>query len=624
MCGIAGILNFDNKPFDNNVIKNIASSIKHRGPDAEGIFVEDNCILIHKRLSIIDLSENANQPMMSKSERFVIVYNGEIYNYRQIAKEITNITGYQFKTNSDTEVVIEGFQLWGTKIVEKLNGMFAFAVYDRKNKKITMFRDRIGIKPLYYYFDNNIFAFASEIKCFKNITNINLEINSNIIKYFLYLGYCPEPETIYKHIKTLPPATIIEVDSSRNITQHQYWSVDKIVRPYTNVVSEEQYTQQLKELIYNSVEQHLISDVPFGIFLSGGTDSSIIAAVAAKVANTKINTFTIGFYENKYNEADYAKKVAKYINANHTEFILSENQIIDTIDTFFEIYDQPFADSSAIPTLIISKLAANNVKMILSGEGGDELFLGYGAYLWAKRLYNPFFTTFRKPISALFLTTPHNRYKRIAKLINYYDKQKISSHIFSQEQYYFTETEIKNILMPNYYKSPINNDIIYDYHQRKLSPVEQQALFDIKNYLPNDLLVKFDRATMYHSIEGRVPLLDTNIVEFAVNLPLNLKINNGITKYILKKILYQHIPPQYFDRPKWGFAIPLNKWLKGKLYGLIDNYLNKDIIEKYQIVDYNIVKTLINDYKNNSQKEFLYNRLWLLIVLHRWFDKNIK
>lgn len=615
MCGICGIYSSWSKN-ELHQIEKMNMSLQHRGPDANATYFSDFCSLGHTRLSIIDLSSNANQPMFSQNQRFVTVFNGEIYNFEEIAKELPNFTP---RTHSDTEVITEAFALYGPCFVSKLNGMFAIAIFDTQDKKLFLFRDRIGKKPLFYFFDGEHFAFASEIKALlqNDYIKSKIIINYKSINSFLHLGYIPQPETIYNNIFKFPAGYSAKV-SPFKMEMNCYWDVkNKITSNYID--NEEEALQTLDSLLNDSVKKRLISDVPYGTFLSGGIDSSIVTAIAAKNAPDKLKTFSIRFESAKHDESIYARKVAEYLQTEHHEFTVTEQQAKEFIPQLIDIYDEPYADSSAIPTLMVSKLAKSNVTMTLSGDGGDELFWGYGAYHWAERLHKPLFQYFNKPISGI-LSLGDNRKQRAAKLIDFDNREKIHQHIFSQEQYFFTEKEIKSLLNNDIYES-INIMNKYEGFSRDLSPVEVQSLFDIEAYLKDDLMVKVDRAAMHFALETRVPLLDYRIVEFAINLHPKLKINNGQSKYLLKKLLYKYVPEEYFQRPKWGFSIPLDKWLKEDLKFLVDQYLSDEIILKHNIVNLKEVKKLLELFYK-ADKQYLYNRIWLLIVLHIFLEKH--
>ncbi|MDD4215122.1 MAG: asparagine synthase (glutamine-hydrolyzing) [Bacteroidales bacterium] len=617
MCGIAGFYSEQNI-FSNEDLVKMTQRLQHRGPDASGHFFDGYIGLGHRRLSIIDLSEAANQPMLSHDNNFVIAYNGETYNFREIREEILKQRTIKFQTSSDTEVILEDFALWGVSFVNKLNGMFAIAIFNKAEKKLYLFRDRIGIKPLYYFFDGHNFAFASEIKSLLTSPFIkkSVKINRSSINEFLYLGYIPEPHTIYDKIYKFPSASHAVVNSE-GIFISSYWNIEEKIEG--DLFSDEtQAKNKLKTLLENSVKYRLISDVPFGTFLSGGVDSSLVTAIAQSVSSKPVNTFSIRFEDSKYNESAYAQKVADYLGTRHHEFKVTEKDAIALIPELIDVYDEPFSDSSAIPTMLVSKLARKYVTMTLSGDGGDELFMGYGAYNWARRMQNPFYRAFHKPIY-FSLSMLGDRYRRAAHIFDYPGYSKIKSHIFSQEQYLFKCNEIFKLLHPDFRQEILLSE---DLKSTSISASEAQALFDLKYYLKDDLLVKVDRASMKYSLETRVPLLDYRIVEFAFNLSEKLKIKGTTQKYLLKEVLYDYIPRQYFDRPKWGFAIPLKKWLKNELKYLIDEHLSESIIKKHNICNFRKVEELKDCFLNKGY-DYIYNRLWLLIVLHRFFDRKI-
>jgi asparagine synthase (glutamine-hydrolysing) len=624
MCGISGFYSFD-KVFSEPELHGMTEILAHRGPDASGYFVDDVIGLGHRRLSIIDLSEAANQPMHSSDNRYVMVYNGEVYNYQEIASELKQNFKTEFKTASDSEILLEAYVQYGPAFLQKLNGMFALAIYDKEKKELFVCRDRIGIKPLYYFWDGHNFAFASELKALTKLAFIPFQVNRNAVYHFLHMGFIPSPQSIYKSIKKLESATWLKI-SKGNLEPCTYWSPKQQVSERV-ITREKEALVKLSDLLMSSVQYQIKSDVPFGVFLSGGIDSSLITANAVNLSGIKVNTFSIGFEENKYNESVYAKSVANYMRTNHHEFIVSHKDAIDLIDTIFEAYSEPFADPSAIPTMLVSKLARKHVTVTLSGEGGDELFLGYGAYQWAERLNNPFIKNFRYQIAAL-LTKFSKRFNRHANYFLYPTDELQYSHILSQEQYYFSLAEADKLLTPEFiaYPETQNTELLNDFGievnnlRRTLNPMEKQALFDLQFYLQGDLLTKVDRASMHFSLETRVPYLDHRIIEFTLNLSPDLKYKNHTTKYLLKEILYQYVPKKFFDRPKQGFAIPLAKWLKNDLYFLIDEMLSKEVIEKFNIVNYSYVEQLKREFLNG--KDFYYSRLWLLIILHKWMKKH--
>jgi len=621
MCGIAGFIFKDKQKWLNGAVHS-AKSIAHRGPDARGTYSDDLILLTHLRLSIIDLSEKANQPMHSHCGRYVMIYNGEVYNFRELLEELKeHRPGFQAKTHSDSEIILEAFATWNTDLPKKLNGMFAIAIWDKQLKTLYIFRDRIGIKPVYYYHRNGETAFASELKALVAHPEIkkNLTINYTAVNQFLNLGYIPAPNSIYSEIQKFP-AGHYAIIKNGEFKLFPYWQPEEKISPDNRITDPDIARNELKKLIESSVKYRLISDVPYGTFLSGGIDSSLVTAVAQSMHSDAINTFSIGFWDKGYDESGYAREIAEYLGTNHHELIVTEEDALQWMPRLNDIYDEPYADSSAIPTLLVSSMAKQHVTMTLSGDGGDELFMGYGAYKWAERLNNPLISLFGKPISLLLKHGPE-KYRRASSLFNKIPQHQIKSHIFSQEQYLFNRKEIGKIL-----KNPFLRDFELDENfsgeLSYLNAAEQQALFDLKYYLPDDLLVKVDRASMHFALETRVPLLDYRIVEWALNLHPSLKLNNGETKWILKKLLYQYVPQKYFDRPKRGFAIPLQKWLQKELKEYALDYLNPDAIKKTAILEpLETEKLLRNFYKNDQH--YLYNRVWQLLVLQKWLmDKH--
>lgn len=615
MCGIAGFYSL-NKQFTNTDLQAMTTALQHRGPDAAGYFTSaDNAVgLGHRRLSIIDLSTAANQPMFSQNERYAMVFNGEVYNFQEIEKQL----GIQPRTTSDSEIILEAFVQKGVEAVNLFNGMFAIAIYDKLDGTLYFFRDRLGKKPFYYFIEDGSIAFGSEMKALLQVPSLRkaIKVYKPSIYTFLYAGYIPEPFTIYDKIKRLPAGSYAIITNG-DIKITRYWQPENKIEAKVET-DFNKAKKQLNELLTSSVQYRMISDVPFGTFLSGGIDSSTVTAIAQKISSKPVNTFSIGFKEAKFNESEYARKVSEHLGTHHYEFIVTEQDALGLIDQMITAYDEPYADSSAIPTMLVSKLARKYVTMTLSGDGGDELFLGYGAYQWAKRLNNPLVKMFRGPIN-MSLSKLGSRYKRAAGVFNYKSKDRIKSHIFSQEQYFFSEQELDTLLTPDYRHHILFTENFADLN-RKLSDQEEQALFDIKHYLKDDLLVKVDIASMQFALETRAPFLDYRVVEFALNLSENLKKKDGVAKYLLKEVLYDYVPKSFFDRPKWGFSIPLVKWLKTDLHYLIDNYLSPALIEQYGMVKPDAVKELIKKFEQGD--DYLYNRLWVLILLHKWVKEH--
>lgn len=615
MCGIFGFVS-PSGHLNAEDAKFMCEQLRHRGPDTQD-FAESKVFMGHTRLSIIDLSAQANQPMSSQNGRYQIVFNGEIYNYQEIAKELLESGHGPFRTHSDTEVILEAFFAWGPDFVQKLNGMFAIAITELETGKLFLFRDRIGIKPLYYYEHLGDFIFASELKAISGLKKIKprLSLSERAIELFLHLGYIPAPLSIYNEVKKFPQGHWGLYENGK-LKIHPYWqAIQKLgAQPVTN---KEEALQQLGSLVESSVRYRLISDVPFGTFLSGGIDSSLVTAMASRIVGSSLKTFSIAFDDAKYNEAPFAAQVAQYLGTNHHELTVTEADAEEIIPMLPGFFDEPFADSSAIPTFLLSKLTRNHVTMALSGDGGDELFHGYGAYQWANRLSN---TLFRlpAPIIASMLSFGDSRQRRVGRLLQIPAKDALAAHVFSQEQYFFSRNEVGKIL------KNIRDFSVPSFPEKLpgwMDAASRQAFFDLSFYLPDDLLVKVDRASMAVALEARVPLLDYRIVEFALNLHPSLKIHNNTQKYLLKELLYTLVPRGLFDRPKWGFSIPLPRWMKSNLKPLVNDYLSQPMVQKWGILHPDRVQNILKAF-GKPENEFLYNRIWLMLVLQQWLDEN--
>lgn len=619
MCGLFGVISTKGS-VNTDALTQCTSTLRHRGPDVENIYISKNgqCGLGHTRLSILDLSEGANQPFYSDCGRYVMVYNGEVYNYKELSEKLGTDARSALKTSGDTEVILKAFIKWGLPFVEQLNGMFAIAIYDIEKETLFLFRDRMGIKPLYYYRDDNLFIFGSELKSILEWPGIKdkLSIDPASFAAYMTLGYVPEPRSIYDSVAKFPAGSMAELSTNGKMEIKSYWKFeDKISQV---VVSDEvQAEEQLDNLLHSSVRKRLISDVPLGTFLSGGIDSSTVTAIAAQNCSTPLNTFSIGFKDKKFNESEYAKKIADHLGTHHTEFMLSEKDAMPYLADIIHTYDEPFADSSAIPTMLISRLARQHVTVALTGDGGDEQFMGYGAYSWADRLATPLIgnQVFRF-LAYHVLSKGNNRTKRAAHMFHPRLRTDLRAHIFSQEQYLFAEYELPQLLKHPY---PMDSMDLIDVNNVRTA-AEHQSFFDMKYYLKDDLLVKVDRASMKYGLECRVPLLDHELVEFSVNLSKSLKIKNGETKYLLKKVLYKYIPKSFFERPKWGFSVPLANWMKGDLSYLIEDYANEQLTCELGYFNPSYVDRLIKQFKSGD--DYLYNRIWLIILWQKWIKEH--
>jgi asparagine synthase (glutamine-hydrolysing) len=615
MCGIAGIVSF-NESIDDAIMPRMLSAIKHRGPDYDAIENYGHVAFAHARLSIIDLSESANQPFHSVDEQYCIVYNGEIYNFQDIKKQLLSFNPkLEFKSNSDTEIIIETYKCFGIEAFNMFNGMFAFCLYDKVKGEVILCRDRIGVKPLFYYFDNQVLYFSSELNAISNILNYPLQVDTKALLSYLNLGFTPNDNSIYFGIKKLLPGHVLKFNKNGSEIC-SFWTIKNNVKKvvhndYRSVKAE------LKHLVEDAVSLNLISDVPVGVFLSGGMDSSLVAAIAKLKTHNSLNTFSIGFEQTKFNELQHAEKVAKHINSNHHEFVFSSSLAAEFVLEAIDASGEPFADSSILPTFLVSKLARPFVKTVLVGDGNDELFMGYGIYNWAERT-NKSWVNLISPLIKQYYRFNFNknnqRYQYYFELNNYLNKQQ---KLFSAEQNFFSQTEIVKYF---YLKSQNFKHSESENYGRNLTAKELQAIYDISTYLPSDLLVKTDRTSMSHGLEVRVPLLDHRLVEFALNIDQKFKTQSGIGKIIIKDLLNDYFPMGYFDRPKWGFSVPLADWLKSDLQFLIHDYLNIHIITRFNIVNWNYVQQLIKRFMDGDTN--LDKRLWQLIVLHRWLAKN--
>lgn len=619
MCGIAGYFSPEGK-YKKEQLQIITDTLAHRGPDASGYFIENAAGLGHRRLSIIDLSEAANQPFFSHNQRYALVFNGEIYNYKEIEEELKIVDkNFQPKTTSDTEIITEAFAVWGVEFVHKLNGMFTIAIYDREEQTLFLFRDRMGIKPVYYHFDGANFVFASEIKALTKLS-IDKTLDLNALKDYLFLEYVPGEQTIFKSIRKISAGFFLKV-SVNGLEKKQYYD---IAEKYTeqHFGSEEQYKEGFLNQLKKSVKYQSISDVPIGAFLSGGTDSSLICSVFQEQNTNPVNTFTIGFDVKEFDETEYAGKVAEILKTNHSLTHIGEKEALSFVEKISESYDQPFAVPSTIPSYIVCREARKRVTVALSGDGGDELFMGYGYYNWHKRIHNISRAggyAGRKLVSVL-LAQLNNREKRVSRILDYRNYEKIWLHAWSQEQYMFSEAEISKLTGVKYSHSTLSSEW-EKINSMNIHPFERISLFDIKNYLADNLLYKMDIASMASSLEVRVPYLDHNLVEYAINIPLKYKISNGEQKYLMKQALEKYLPKDLVYRKKWGFPAPVGNWLQSDLSFMIEKYLNEKKLKQHGLFETKFVNDLVKKFR--SGETFHYKRIWALIVFQMWYEKYI-
>ncbi len=610
MCGIAGIFSSDEQI--RLRIGAMNALLSHRGPDAQSVWTEKRVSLAHSRLSIIDVSDAAIQPMFSANERYAIVFNGEVYNYRQLSEKLQHdfpeIYGSRgFRTQSDTEIVLELFSAYGTNSVNMLNVMFAYSIYDRLDEKLFLFRDRIGIKPLFYSIHNNTLCFASELRSLMQAMP-SKTMNVKALPLYFHLGYFPEPHTVLNEANKFPAGCFASWDGHELKTEC-YWDAANYAKTKKNI-SFDDAKISFKSLLEEAVSDSLISDVPLGVFLSGGIDSSLVASVAASKASGKIKTFTVSSPNKDHDESKYARKIASHLQSEHFEMAANEKALTDLAEPLLQQMDEPLADSSFFPVFLISKFAREHVTVALGGDGGDELFQGYGTYRWAQRLSNPLLRI-AKPLARIRLkNTRHAQFFNPALTKSFY------SNIFSIEQDFFPLWELASLNLTA--EQPFPKDISF---LNNLSPANAQAFFDLTHYLKDDLLVKVDRASMLTSLEVRPPLLDHRLIEEALQLPLIHKIKSGESKYLLKEILSDYIPHELFDRPKKGFSIPMQNWLKNELGFLPERYLQNEKLRIFQLISFVEVRDILTKYRNGSHRWY-YNRIWILVVLSLYLENH--
>lgn len=614
MCGIVGIVS--QKKITEAYLHQALQNLGHRGPDGSGVWVNDQnqVILGHTRLSIIDL-EGGKQPMHSSDGNLSITFNGEIYNYLSLKNELKALN-YQFFTSSDTEVIIYAYQQWGKDCVKKLRGMFAFAISDKQKQEVFIARDQFGIKPLVYYKDNNQFIFASEIQAIKGFKGLDLKMNLTAIDQFLWLQYIPAPTSIYDNIKKLPPAHYLTVNFQGEIKEiKQYWQL-KFQPDYSK--SEAQWIEETESMIKDSVKAHLVSDVPFGGFLSGGIDSSLVVTYMSQLMNRPVKTFSIGFENNQYNELPYAQVVADYCKTEHHVEIVRPDAL-SILPDLVRHFGEPFGDSSAIPTYYVSKMARKNVTMVLSGDGGDEFFAGYERHLSWMRFLNPASPTDylkRKLFPLAHKLSPNNypdrRYGQGASLHNL--TQFIQYIPLSIRKKLWKGSFHKHLnQMPSLYQSTYDLGKNYD-------QVNTTQNFDIHTYLPQDILTKVDITGMMNSLESRTPLVDIRMAEFAATIPseFNLRKINGKWegKILLKKVLEKNYPKDFVYRKKRGFSIPLEFWIGN------NEKVRKEITERITGTN----STLNHFFDLNTRKEIIKNGqvswVWVLLFLEEWLRQN--
>lgn len=655
MCGFSGILklNSENNIDILEVVSSMNERLKHRGPDDKGTWIDNKKVVSfsHRRLSIVDLSEAGHQPMISKCGRYVIVFNGEIYNHRLIRNQIETYTNNSksilWEGQSDTETILEAISIWGfEKSINKFIGMFSIACWDKEKNELLLTRDRIGEKPLYYGIHNNLFVFSSEIKAFKEVKDFSLEINKEIIPIYISRNFIPAPYSIYKNIYKLKPGTFLRINENiflenREIKAIPYWDLEKdaITKNYNEYsnMSDQEIIDNIDFLLKKSISDQLLADVPVGAFLSGGIDSSLVVSIMKSITNKKIKTFSLGFNEIEYDESNYAKKIAKYLDTDHTEYKLTSKEAIKIIANLPNIYDEPFADVSQIPMVMISQIAQKSVKVCLSGDGGDELFGGYNRYIYGANLWkilNIIALPFRKFIAKLMYKVPFKNIEYIFRFLSLKRFSKLRLNLLGQKFHKFAnllttekisqiyskvafENNIEAIFLDKNNFNLINSDIEY---LPKIDLPHNLMYQDTKYYLPDNVLCKVDRAAMYSSLETRLPMLDKRLIDFAWKIPISKKIRFFEGKWILRKLLKRYLPSYLFQRPKSGFSVPIGDWLKGPLKNWAEELLDPSRLKKEEFFDHNVVNLKWEEHIN-GEKDWS-KLLWSILIFQIWLDHN--
>jgi asparagine synthase (glutamine-hydrolysing) len=636
MCGIAGFWRRKRTAeLPQEILLRMEEAIKHRGPDDAGTMFDDSSGvgLAHRRLSIVDLSPSGHQPMTSHSGRYSVAFNGEIYNFDELRQEFTQVN---WRGHSDTEVMLEAIERCGLDTaVRRFVGMFAFALWDRLERSLYLVRDRLGIKPLYYGWVNGNFVFASELKALRQYPEFDNSIDRDALALYMRHNYVPAPHSIYRNIYKLKQGHILELKAGdQQPSVRQFWSASQVAQAgvASRLAGEDrELVHQLSRTLERAVSLRMIADVPLGAFLSGGIDSSAVVALMQSKSSRPVKTFTIGFHEDGYDEATHARRIATHLGTDHTELYLTPGDALDVVPRLPEIFDEPFADSSQIPMLLVSQLARQSVTVSLSGDGGDELFGGYNRYLLIKKLWTwlrRFPKNARRRAGNFILGIRPERIDRLGRMVGSRQTQLIGDKAHKLAAFFeHAGPQALYLQSLSHWGQP--EELVSGAREpRTLADIvtaaselpefeEAMMLADLNCYLPDDILTKVDRASMAVALEARVPLLDHHVVEFAWRLPLHLKIRKGIGKWALRQILYQYVPRELVERPKMGFGVPIGTWLRGPLREWAEDLLSPTALEAHGLLEVSLVRHCWKEHLSGVRN--WQHRLWGVLIFQDWF-----
>ncbi|MGN6398620.1 MAG: asparagine synthase (glutamine-hydrolyzing) [Mucilaginibacter sp.] len=633
MCGLTGFIDFKNNSHESN-LADMTLSLASRGPDGQGVSFRQldgyQIGLGHRRLSVIDLSSMASQPMVY--DGLHVVFNGEIYNYNKIRARLVSL-GHQFNTHSDTEVILHAWREWGEDCISQWRGMFAIVLFDDKTNELICIRDRAGTKPFFYYFNNDLFLFGSELKSILKHPGFEKVMDPNVVASYLIYGYVSWPYCIYQRTNKLSPGHILRLDlRSKQITTKAYWNVyDYYDKPKLSV-SLYEAIEETERILSESFQYRTVADVPIGVFLSGGYDSTCVTALLQKESTARLKTFTIGSIDNKLDEAPFAKQIAALLGTDHTEYYCSAKEVMDIIPDLPYYYDEPFADSSAIPTILVSRMARKQVTVALSADAGDEIFAGYNRYDYVSR-YSQRITKIPRHIRAAlsyamdrissasipFFSRSHNFHGRYHKFKNIL-RDPSPGELLKNLTQVFTEHEIAQL-----FNEPIQG-LQTAHHTGNFASgyddISYMMAVDYQTYMVDDILQKVDRATMSVGLEGREPFLDQHIIEWAAQLPTEYKYYHNQKKYILRQIVHKYIPERMMDRPKMGFAIPIENWLSGELKPLVEAFINEEKLNEHRLFNTAVVLQILKKFYSGNKEKHL--QVWYLLMFQMWYAQWMK